>query len=49
MCTRDDCAGGLHGTSKNQKTDGDAAAAAREGGDEAADEEGCLRTATAFT
>ena len=40
MCTRDDCAGGLHGTSKNQKTCGDAEAAAREGGDEAADEEG---------
>ena len=39
MCTRDDCAGGLHGTCKNEKTCRDAEAAAREGGDEAAGEE----------
>ena len=40
MCTRDDCAGGLHGTCKNEKTCRDAEAAAHKCGDEAADEEG---------
>ncbi len=41
--------GDVYGTCEDEKIGGDAEAAAREGGDEAADEEGCLRTATAFT
>ena len=41
--------GAHYGTCEDEKIGGDAEAAAREGGVEAADEEGCLRTATAFT
>ena len=33
------CSGVAYGTCKNEKTDGDAEAAAREGGDETADDE----------